>query len=141
MDTLTFNRNELSGRTLEFILAISILGILVLSQFVFHSPIYANDLIANTVISGPAIYQSAGRIKEQINPEYMQRMFDYKMRTKYAGLKINNVTPGVAHVKMVKYYGGKPVKINIVEMNSEVAKDYEFMRQPPHHTHYIIKQH
>ena len=127
MDTLTFNRNELTGRTLELILALSILGILVLSQFVFHSPIYANDLIANTVISGPAMYQSADRLKKQLNPEYMQRMFDYKMRVKYNGLKVNEVAAGVIHVKTVKYYGGRPVKINIVEMNSEVAKDYEFM--------------
>lgn len=127
MDTLTFNRIELPGRTGEFVLAISILATLVLSQFAFHSPIYANDLIANTVISSPALYRSADKLKENMNPEYQQRLFDYKMGVKYSGLQMNDVVPGIKHIKMVRYYGGRPVRINVVEMNSEVAKDYEFM--------------
>lgn len=127
MDTLLKNRFELSGRTCDFILALSLLLTLVLSQFVFHSPIYANDLIANTVISNPSIYRTGDRLRADFDPEYQKRLFDNRIDLKYKGLPVNNVADGIKHIKMVKYYGGRPVKINVVEMNSKVAKDYEIM--------------
>ena len=128
MDTLVSKRFELSGKTFEFLLAVFILLTLLFAQFAFHSPIYANDLIANTVISGPSIYKAGDKILEDFDsPEHSKRIFDYKMKVKYSGYKINNVSDGIIHVKMVKYYSGRPVKINIVEFNSQVASDYEIM--------------
>lgn len=127
MDTLIKKRIELSGKTGEFALALIILFILVFSQFGFHSPIYANDLIANTVISNPTIYKTGDKLQAEFDTDYQKRMFDYRMNLKYSGNKINNVSDGIKHIKMVKYYAGRPVKINIVEMSSEVATNYELM--------------
>ena len=128
MDTLSFNTPiERFGRAGEMVLAIAILLALVLSQFAFHSPMYANDLIANTVISNPSIYKTGDKLRADFDPEYQQRRFDYRMSVKYSGLKVNNVTDGIKHIQMVRYYGGRPVRINVVEMNRELAKNYEVM--------------
>lgn len=127
MDTLISNRIELSGKTGEFLLALIILLILVFSQFGFHSPIYANDLIANTVISNPSIYKTGEKLQAEFDTDYHKRMFDYKMNTKYSGYKVNNVSDGIKHIRMVKYYAGRPVKINIVEMSPKIASDYELI--------------
>jgi len=128
MDTLLLNiRTERFGRISEFILAFAILLSLMFSQFGLDSPIYANDLIANTVISGPSIYKTGDKLRADFDSDYQIRMFDYKMNVKYSGLKVNNVIDGIKHVQMVKYYAGKPVRINVVEMNGNIAKDYEVM--------------
>lgn len=125
MDTPASNRIELSGKTAEFILALLILLTLVFSQFAFHSPIYANDLIANTVISNPSIYKNGEKLRAEFDTDYQKRVFDYQMNLKYSEYKINSVTDGIKHIKMVKYYAGRPVKINVVEINKKLASDYE----------------
>lgn len=125
MDTLASNRIELSGKTAEFILALLILLTLVFSQFAFHSPIYANDLIANTVISNPSIYKNGEKLRAEFDTDYQKRVFDYQMNLKYSEYKINSVADGIKHIKMVKYYAGRPVKINVVEINKKLAFDYE----------------
>ena len=127
MDTLISNRVELSGKTGEFILALMILLILVFAQFAFHSPIYANDLIANTVISNPTIYKAGDKLQAEFDSDYQRKIFDYKMNVKYSGYNINDVSDGIKHIKMVKYYAGRPVKINVVEMSPKIATDYEIM--------------
>ena len=125
MDTLISNRIELSSKTFEFLLALSILLVLFFSQFAFHSPIYANDLIANTVISNPSIYKNGDKLRAEIDEGYAKRVFDYQTNSKYYGYKINDVADGIKHIKMIKYYSGRPVKINVVEINSKIASDYE----------------
>lgn len=125
MDTLASNRIELSGKTAEFILALLILLTLLFSQFALHSPIYANDLIANTVISNPSIYKNGEKLRSEFDTDYQKRVFDYQMNLKYSEYKINSVVDGIKHIKMVKYYGGRPVKINVVEINKKLASDYE----------------
>lgn len=128
MDTLRLdNQIERLSKTGELILALGILFSLVLAQFGFHSPIYANDLIANTVISNPSIYRTGDKLRAEFDTDYQKRLFDHRMSVKYSGLKVNDVSDGIKHIKMVKYYGGRPVRINVVEMNSNVAKDYEVM--------------
>lgn len=127
MDTLIFNCKNFGAKTGEFVLALLILFTLVFAQFSFHSPIYANDLIANTVISNPSIYKAKDKLKGEFDTDYQKRIFEYQMDLKYSGLNIKNVADGIKHVKMLKYYGGRPVKINIVEINTKIASDYEIM--------------
>jgi exopolysaccharide biosynthesis protein len=51
--------------------------------------------------------------------------FEQRIRNKYRNIPVNSVADGVKHIKMVKYYNGRPVRINIVEVNQKVAFDYE----------------
>ena len=46
--------------------------------------------------------------------------FQEKILSKYSEGKIIEVEKGVKHVRMTKYYNNKPVRINIVELSTDV---------------------
>lgn len=126
MDTLFENKQiHLPFRTCEYVLTLSLFVTLVLSHTIFIPPLFANDLIANSTVTTPTLKEMSQYIKEEMNPQIRQEKFENKIKSKYKGYVINNVDTGIKHIKMVKYYNGKPVKINVVEMNNKVASNYE----------------
>lgn len=126
MDTLFENKQiHLSFRTCEYVLTLSLFVTLVLTHTIFIPPLFANDLIANSTVTTPTLKEMSQYIKEEMNPQIRQEKFENKIKSKYKGYVINNVDTGIKHIKMVKYYNGKPVKINVVEMNNKVASNYE----------------
>ena len=127
MDTLLLklSKFEIPYKTCEYVLTSLLLLFLVLFGGILQLPIFANDLIANSAITTPALIQAKDKILEEINPQARLNKFNIQMSIKYAGNAINNVSDGIKHIKMTKYYSGKPVKINIVEMNSKIASDFE----------------
>lgn len=58
--------------------------------------------------------------KETIVQVYPQHEFEKYIKNKYAGSYINFPTKGAAHIKSVKYINSKPIKVNIVELNTNV---------------------
>lgn len=126
MDTLV-EKNEFSlqPRTCEYLLIVSLFVFLVLAHSLFQPPILANDLVANTAITTPTLIKNIDAAKNIKSPQQLKESFDNRLLARYKGLHINAVTDGVKHVRMIKYYAGKPVRINIVEINQAVAKDYE----------------
>ena len=126
MDTLFENKQiHLPFRTCEYVLTLSLFVTLVLTHTIFIPPLFANDLIANSTVTTPTLKEMSQYIKEKMNPQIRQEKFENKIKSKYKGYVINNVDTGIKHIKMVKYYNGKPVKINVVEMNNKVASNYE----------------
>ena len=126
MDTLFENKQiHLPFRTCEYVLTLSLFVTLVLTHTIFIPPHFANDLIANSTVTTPTLKEMSQYIKEEMNPQIRQEKFENKIKSKYKGYVINNVDTGIKHIKMVKYYNGKPVKINVVEMNNKVASNYE----------------
>lgn len=126
MDTLFENKQiHLPFRTCEYVLTLSLFVTLVLTHTIFIPPLFANDLIANNIVTTPTLKEMSQYIKEEMNPQIRQEKFENKIKSKYKGYVINNVDTGIKHIKMVKYYNGKPVKINVVEMNNKVASNYE----------------
>lgn len=126
MDTLFENKQiHLPFRTCEYVLTLSLFVTLVLTHTIFIPPLFANDLIANSTVTTPTLKEMSQYIKEEMNPQIRQEKFENKIKSKYKGYVINNVDTGIKHIKMVKYYNGKPVKINVVEMNNNVASNYE----------------
>lgn len=126
MDTLFENKQiHLPFRTCEYVLTLSLFVTLVLTHTIFIPPLFANDLIANSIVTTPTLKEMSQYIKEEMNPQIRQEKFENKIKSKYKGYVINNVDTGIKHIKMVKYYNGKPVKINVVEMNNKVASNYE----------------
>lgn len=126
MDTLLKNKQiHLPFRTCEYVLTLSLFVTLVLTHTIFIPPLFANDLIANSTVTTPTLKEMSQYIKEEMNPQIRQEKFENKIKSKYKGYVINNVDTGIKHIKMVKYYNGKPVKINVVEMNNKVASNYE----------------
>ena len=126
MDTLVSRKNfELSYRGFEQAVTVFLFLFLVLSHFVFLPPMYANDLIANTSTSAPTLYQAGEILREGLSPVYRNEIFENKINKKYAGWKVNTIADGIKHVRMVKYYNGKPVRINVVEINQSIAQNFE----------------
>lgn len=126
MDTLIENKQiHLPFRTCEYVLTLSLFVTLVLTHTIFIPPLFANDLIANNAVTTPTLKEMSQYIKEEMNPQIRQEKFENRIKSKYKGYVINNVDTGIKHIKMVKYYNGKPVKINVVEMNNKVASNYE----------------
>ena len=65
------------------------------------------------------------KILNEISPEARQRNFDTSIRQKYPKAIIADITSGVKHIKLTKYYSGRPVRINVVEVDMKLAKDLE----------------
>ncbi|MGN0031170.1 MAG: phosphodiester glycosidase family protein [Candidatus Gastranaerophilaceae bacterium] len=116
---------EFNQRTCEYCLSILLFIFLVLVHSFFQAPIYANDILANTVITTPALIKNIDVAKGVTDNELLKSQFNERVASKYSNWNVNTVADGIKHVKMVKYYSGKPVRINIVEINETVAHDYE----------------
>jgi len=85
----------------------------------------ANDLIANTNITVPKMTTITKQINEGLDSTYFKNRFDERIRRKYQGYTVRNVADGVKHIQMTRYFSGRPVRLNIVEVNKLAAKDYE----------------
>lgn len=91
----------------------------------FQPPILANDILANTSVRTSSFQIMTENIKEEMNPEIQKEKFEQRIKIKYKGYPVTTVADGIKHIKMTKYYSGKPVRINIVEVNKNIAKNYE----------------
>lgn len=103
--------------------ATSAAGIAVLLVFlVTQIPIISakdTDIGSFTGLS-PTINYIQGQKEQEL-------IFDKEIRYKYAGGRIVDVEKGVKHVKMIKYFNGRPVRINIIELSKDVNSDLEVM--------------
>ena len=128
MDTLDlYNGN--TGKTTALVLNIAAIGALFVCLHLMHNtPIFAEDLkLAHTI--APTVNIDTGekykKFLNEISPEERGRQFDEEIRQKYPNSLIRTVTSGVKHVKMTKYYDGKPVRINLVEIDRKLAENFE----------------
>jgi len=67
--------------------------------------------------------QATEKILNEFSPEFRAENFDKNVRQKYPKALIYDIESGVKHIKLTKYYSGKPVKINVVEVDRKLAKD------------------
>lgn len=105
-------------------LNVSIVMGLLFSQHIFEGPpISAKELtIANSAIVSP-ILQSASlekNIKEKISLEEQTQSFNEYIKQKYKQGVIIDVDRGVKQINLLKYYQGRPVKIKVIEVNSNI---------------------
>lgn len=121
MDTLIYNERDYK-KTLETAINVSVIGVLVLCQGLL--PIRAERIAQ---ITAPDF--DIGVIKEhvlnEISLENRAKNFNTMISQKYSNAIISDVAGGVKHIKVTKYYSGRPVKINIVEADMKLAKGLE----------------
>ena len=108
------------GITLNFFMV----GILTHSVFM---PIMANDLIAKIPTPTLDVGQVSMGILTDFSTEAQIKQFDENTKKKYPKSIIIDVDRGIKHIKLTKYYDGKPVKINIIEIDKNLAKNYELI--------------
>ena len=56
-------------------------------------------------------------IQEDLEKE---KQFNESLSNKYSGSKIVEVEKGVKHIRMIRFYNNRPVRINIVELSTDV---------------------
>ena len=113
MDTITLSllQRPIFEKTATSAASIAILLCLLLSQSYISAK--GNDTIAYTGLSPTLNY-----IKEE--QEARESIFNKEIKNKYYGAKITDVEKGVKHIKMIRYYNGRPVRINIVELSTDI---------------------
>jgi len=119
MDTLIFNVKN-NSKLIETIANVSIIGVIVLCQVL--SPIKA-ERIAQVTAPDFDIGVVKNKIMNEISPEVRSKNFDVLTKQKYPRAHITDVSNGVKHIKLTKYYNGRPVKINVVEVDMKLAKE------------------
>ncbi len=127
MDTILSRQNSVFSTFAEkavYLLAVA--SVVCIQNFIWTNPIMADDLkIAHH--TQPAIEEIG--LKEKImlefSPELRKKKFDENIKEKYPNAIIADVQDGVKHIKLTKYYSGRPVRINIVEVDFKVASNLE----------------
>ena len=124
MDTLFYAENYELRRLTEAAVNISIIGVLVLCQALL--PIHASNLkVAKVTAPDFDIQNAKVKIFNKISPEVRKEHFEKSIKEKYPKALITDVAEGIMHIKMTKYYSGRPVRINVVEVDMMLAKDFE----------------
>ena len=101
---------------LNYIIVLFLLAVLI-SACWLSRPIFANTDTGGTKI---ATHQ------QQI---YLQKNFEENIKNKYNKSYITFPTQGVAHIKKIKYINSKPIKINIIEINTKVNPNLDIKPQ------------
>ncbi len=124
MDTILICNNKRVLNAVGIAINFFAVALLVALQ---TSPIMANDLIAK--VPNPT-FNSADlsvKIMASISEDVRIKNYDDKIANKYPKATIFTLDDGIKHIKLTKYYDGKPVKINVVEIDNKIAKDYVLM--------------
>lgn len=129
MDTIILQPKHLP-KIIVNTLNISIIIGLLFSQHVFEiAPLFANEqlTIANNAIVSPILNSASleKNIAEKLTLEEQTQNFNEEIKKKYKNGVIINVDKGIKHIKLIKYYQGNPVKINIVEVNTALNPDIQ----------------
>ena len=103
----------------------------LLALFSSHSLVVNNNIFtyANEAINTGA-NNTQYTVKEQTRSltEEKQR-WESMLRQRYRNGAILTITDGVKHIRMVKYINGRPIKINIVEVNTKINPNIEIAPQ------------
>ena len=117
MDTILVNRLQRPQleKTATSAAGIGIALCLMLSQNLLIS---AKDIrVENLTGISPSLNYIQERQKDQ------EIAFEQEITSKYKNSKIVSVEKGVKHVRMIRFYNNKPVRINIVELSKGVNED------------------
>ena len=102
-------------RKLNYIIILFLLAVLI-SMIILSKPIFAYDVTnLKTTAQNENIYQ--------------QKNFEENIKNKYNKSHITFVNKGIAHIKQVRYINKKPIKINIVELNTNVNPNLKIKPQ------------
>lgn len=94
---------------------IACIGCIILGQgYIQGLPILAKDLLAHNTAIAPLLQTETRNIEKGIED------YNIQIRNKYRGGVVYDVEEGIKYIKITKYYQGRPVKINVVEINQNI---------------------
>ncbi|MBQ7287260.1 MAG: phosphodiester glycosidase family protein [Candidatus Gastranaerophilales bacterium] len=110
------NRSKLDRR-LNIAIIVYLIAVLIIA-ITLSRPIFA--------------YESPPPEKKIITKQeriYLQKNFEENIKNKYNKSHITFPTKGIAHIKTTKYINKKPIKVNIVEINTTINKNLKIKPQ------------
>ncbi len=112
MDTIYLQRPQ-TEKT-----ATSVAGIFIALSLLFmqNAGILAKDIGGLTGISPELNYIMEQRLRQE-------QLFNQTINNKYKNQVVSDIEKGIKHIRLTKYYNGKPVKINVVEVAQGVNED------------------
>lgn len=116
-------------RTLALTVNFAVLAsMIVLSNFLVKSPpIIANEIrIAQGGLVAPVLQNN--QINEKVKKISLQEQsvqFDKSVKKRYPNSLIFTVAPGIKHIKLTKICQGRPVRVNVVEINPDLNPNIE----------------
>ena len=116
MDTVFFTplkNKKAATSAVGIVIAISLL----ITQQLFIS---ANDFGNYTGLS-PTL---SNLIKKQ---KFIEENFEKDVKNKYFGAQIVEVEKGVKHVRMIRYFNNRPVRINVIELSTDVNSNLNIL--------------
>ncbi len=112
------NGEEIAG-LVGSLFNLSIIGLLACSQ-VWVLAMSDEVRVASAAVQKMNV--SVGRqIMEELSPELKEEKFNKSVRDKYPKAAVYDVERGVKHIKVTKYFSGRPVRINIVEADLKLG--------------------
>ena len=112
------NGEEIAG-LVGSLFNLSIIGLLACSQ-VWVLAMSDEVRVASAAVQKMNV--SVGRqIMEELSPELKEEKFNKSVRNKYPKAAVYDVERGVKHIKVTKYFSGRPVRINIVEADLKLG--------------------
>ena len=127
MDTLIAMRADMDAKILKRVVTLAVIVSVLCIQGLGLSNKSLADGIRIAHYSAPEfdVETIKQKVLIEISPEARKQNFDNKISEKYPNAIINDVTDGVKHVSLVKMYKGKPVRINLIEVDLKVAGNLE----------------
>ncbi|MBR1681226.1 hypothetical protein IJ707_05490, partial [bacterium] len=126
MNAQTLNLN--TGKVITVAINLSIAAVLIttVGSLIKSPPIIAQELrIAQGGAISPII--AGSRAKEDIKT--ISTDFDKSVRDRYKNSYIYDIAPGIKHIKLTRIYQGRPVRINVVEVNQKLNSNISITPQ------------
>ena len=100
-------------------------NVVLVASFIFsqNSFVFADNIkIVNGIVSPPILnsLQLERHLDRIITEEETVSEFNAYISRKYANCKIYDVGKGIKHIKLVRYYQGRPVRLNVIEADLNV---------------------
>lgn len=128
-EILNLNPRKMIVATINLTMSASL--ILLIGSLIKSPPIIAKELrIAQGSIVTPLL--EGNKTKEDIkniSQEDLANDFNKQTRNKYKNALIYDVAPGIKHIKLTRTYQGRPVRINVVEVNKRLNSNIDITPQ------------
>lgn len=133
MNTTLYENPKSIKRIINNSLYVTILISVFTAQYlVIHNPLAAigNEIAKTAYVNAPKIENTEPLVTSQpMSLTEEKQRWETRLRMRYKNGAILTVADGVKHVRLVRYINGRPVRINVVEVNRKLNPNIEIAPQ------------
>lgn len=130
MNTNTLEITPFKIFTVAINMSAALMLVLIVSGTFKSPPITAQELIAQGTVTSPILQDNfIERANEILSTEGQEKEFNQSVRQRYRTGYIYDIAPGVKHIKLTHNCHGRPVRVNVVEINQRINPNIEISPQ------------